>query len=204
MKKLWFGFAFASVVAIAPLGAQAQAPAPIKIPNTVRIPDIEPLIPNCADPAADHFVTLDMWARPPAGTTKVQAMNAYITADGIFHWPLVMRVRNVGDQPFMGKPGKQRAVVTEDDVLANKKGKEVGSQKFDRIEPHGSFLVHFEFTAPRAAVEAQNFHRIYTLTLELDETDQKFLEGKYGDCHPKNNKYFIEIDGSRKGWVFGN
>lgn len=203
-KQIVLSSVVAGVFALASLGAMAQSQPPLKVPNTVHLPDIEPLIPNCADPAADHFVTLDMWARPPAGVTQVQAMHAWLTPDGVFHWPLVMRVRNVGDQPFIGKPGKQRAVITEDDVLANKKGREVGSQKFDRIEPRGAFLVHFEFTAPRAAVEAQNFHRIYTLTLELDETDQRALEGKYGDCHPKNNKYFIEIDGSRKGWVFGN
>jgi hypothetical protein len=204
MKKVSVsGVAVAGALALASFGAQAQAPAPVKVPNTVHLPDIEPLIPNCADPAADHFVTLDMWSRAPAGATKVQAMNAWLTPDGVFHWPLVMRVRNVGDQPFIGKPGKQRAVVREDDVLANKKGREVGSHKFDRIEPRGAFLVHFEFTGSRADIEAQRFHRIYTLTLELDESDQKHLESKYGDCHPKNNKYFIEIDGSRKGWVFG-
>jgi hypothetical protein len=194
----------AAALALAALSPSVQADAPLKIPNIVHLPDVAPLIPNCSDPAADHFITIDMWTRPPAGVIQAAAIHAWVTPDGIFHWPLVMRVRNLGDQPFMGKPGKQSAVITEDDVIANTKGKEVGSQKFDRIEPHGSLLVHFEFTAPRAVVEAQNFHRIYTLSLKLDESDRKALESTYGDCHPKNNSYFIEIDGSRKGWVFAN
>jgi len=131
-------------------------------------------------------------------------VHAYLTPDGIFHWPLVMRVRNLGDQPYVGKPGKQRAVVTEDDVIAKTKDRQVGEQKFDRIDPRGGLLVHIEYTAPSAAVESQKFHRIYTLKLEFNESDQKALESKFGDCHPKNNSYFIEIDGSRKGWFFAN
>src|SRR6185369_17145359 len=99
----------------------------------------------------------------------------WLTADGVFHWPFVMRVRNLGDQPFIGKPGKQSAVVLEDDIVANTKGREVGTAKFDRIDQHGALLVHFEFTAPRAAVEQHSFHRIYTLSLKLDESDQKAL-----------------------------
>jgi hypothetical protein len=202
MKHVRFlGAAFAVLIAAA---SSANAAAPLTLPNTVHLPDVAPLIPNCADPAADHFITIDMWSRQPAGATQVGVVHAWLTPDGIFHWPFVMRVRNLGDQPFIGKPGKQSAVVTEDDVVANTKGRQVGSQTFDRIEPHGSLLVHFEFAAPRAVIEAQSFHRIYTLELKLDETDQKALESKYGDCHPKNNKYFIEIDGSRKGWVFAN
>ncbi|MBI1213820.1 MAG: hypothetical protein GC190_20355 [Alphaproteobacteria bacterium] len=202
MRKPRLLGAASALLILASLGAKADEP--LKIPNTVHLPDIDPLIPNCADPAADHFITIDMWARAPAGATQVAKLHAWMTPDGIFHWPLVMRVRNLGDQPFIGKPGKQRAVVTEDDVIAKTKGRQVGSQKFDRIEPRGSLLVHFEFTAPRAAVEAQHFHRIYTLSLKLDESDAKALAGPYGDCHPKNNSYFIEIDGSRKGWIFGH
>ena len=194
----------AAVASFAVVSLTARADEPIKIPNTVHLPDVAPLIPNCSDPAADHFITLDMWARAPAGATPVPALHAWLTSDGVFHWPLAMRVRNLGDQPFIGKPGMQSAVITEDDVVANTKGKEVGSQKFDRIEPHGALLVHFEFTAPRAAVEAQSFHRIYTLSLKLNTADEKALSSMYGDCHPKNNSYFIEIDGSRKGWVFAN
>lgn len=193
-----------SVALIAGLCLSASADTPLKLPNTIRIPEVEPLIPNCADPAADHFITLDMWARPPAGATKVGVIHAWMTPDGIVHWPFVMRVRNLGDQPFIGKPGQQSAVVVEDDIVAKTKGREVGTQKFDRIEPRGSLLVHFEFTAPRAAVERANFHRIYTLKLKLNENDQKALEGKYGDCHPKNNEYHVEFDGSRKGWIFAN
>jgi hypothetical protein len=202
MRK--FSVLIAAVAALSLISVNAIADAPLTIPNTVHLPDVAPLIPNCSDPAADHFVTLDMWARQPPGATPVAALHAWITADGVFHWPLVMRVRNLGDQPFIGKPGMQSAVITEDDVIANAKGKEVGSQKFDRIEPHGALLVHFEFTAPRAAVQSQNFHRIYTLTLKLNEADEKALGSMYGDCHPKNNSYFVEIDGSRKGWVFAN
>src|SRR5689334_14588864 len=91
----------------------ASAADPLKLP-AIKLPDTEPPIPNCADPAADHFGSLDMWLRPPAGSTPVSAVHAYLTPDGIFQWPLVMRVRNLGDQPYVGKPGKQRAVVTED------------------------------------------------------------------------------------------
>jgi hypothetical protein len=184
--------------------ADADTVAPLTLPNTIHLPDINPLIPNCADPAADHFISLDIWQRPPAGATQVGVVHAWLTADGVFHWPFVMRVRNLGDQPFIGKPGKQSAVVSEDDIVAKTKDREVGSLKFDRIEPHGSMLVHFEFTAPRAAIEQHNFHRIYTLTLKLDETDQKALESLYGDCHPANNKFHVEFDGSRTGWIFGN
>lgn len=197
-------FLMLAAVAFAASSLFAAADEPLNIPNTVHLPDLEPLIPNCADPAADHFITIDMWARPPAGTMQVAKLHAWVTPDGVFHWPLVMRVRNLGDQPFIGKPGQQSAVITEDDVVANAKGREVGSQKFDRIEPRGSLLVHFEFTAPRSAVEKQSFHRIYTLKLKLNESDGKALEGPYGDCHAKNNSYFFELDGSRKGWFVAN
>jgi hypothetical protein len=129
--------------------------------------------------------------------------HAWVTSDGVFHWPFVMRVRNLGDQPFMGKPGKQSAVVTEEDLAAKTK-REVGNAKFDRIDQHGSLLVHFEFTAPRAAMEHASFHRLYTLSLKFDESDSKPLEGKYGDCHANNNQYRVEFDGSRKGWIFAN
>ena len=195
--------AAAAFVAL-PLNAGADTAAPLTLPNTIKLPDVAPLIPDCADPAADHFITLDLWQRPPAGATQVGVVHAWLTPDGIFHWPFVMRVRNLGDQPFIGKPGRQSAVVTEDDIVAKTKGREVGSAKFDRIEPHGALLVHFEFTAPRAAIEHHDFHRIYTLTLKLDETDSKALEGQYGDCHPANNQYHVEFDGSRSGWIFAN
>jgi len=189
--------AAASVLAVA-------EPAPFALPNTIHLPDIDPLVPNCADPAADHFLSLDMWQRPPAGAAQFSVLHAWMTADGIFHWPFVMRVRNLGDQPFIGKPGKQSAVVLEDDIVANTKGREVGNAKFDRIDQHGALLVHFEFTAPRAAVEQHSFHRIYTLSLKLDETDPKALAGTYGDCSAKNNQYHVEFDASRKGWIFAN
>ena len=82
-KRSVLGLAVAGVIAVASFSAQAEAP--LKVPNTVHLPDIEPLIPNCADPAADHFVTLDMWARAPAGTTQVAALHAWLTPDGVFH-----------------------------------------------------------------------------------------------------------------------
>jgi hypothetical protein len=193
----------AGMLVMASYGAGADPVAPLTLPNTIKLPDVTPLIPNCADPAADHFITLDLWQRPPPGATQVGVVHAWLTPDGIFHWPFVMRVRNLGDQPFIGKPGKQSAVVTEDDIVAKTKDREVGSAKFDRIEPRGSLLVHFEFTAPRAAIERHDFHRIYTLRLKLDEADAKALEGPYGDCHPANNQYHVEFDGSRSGWIFG-
>ncbi len=196
--------AIASAGLLAAFSLSASADTPLTLPNTVHLPDVPPLIPNCADPAADHFITVDMWARPPAGTPQVGVVHAWLTPDGVFHWPFVMRVRNLGDQPFIGKPAKQSAVVTEDDIVAKTQGRVVGSQNFDRLDPRGSLLVHFEFTAPRAAVEAHSFHRIYTLTLKFDESNQKALEGQYGDCNTTNNKYHIELDGSRKGWIFAN
>jgi hypothetical protein len=199
MKRNILSVALVSVAAAIPAAA---APPPFVLPNTIKLPDPTPLIPNCADPAADRFLSLDLWQRPPAGAQQFTVQHAWLTADGIFHWPLVMRVRNIGDQPFIGKPGKQSAVVTEDDLLTGTKGKEVGSAKFDRIAQHGALLVHFEFTAPRAAVESGKFHRIYTLKLKFDESDQKALESKHGDCDTKNNTYFVELDGSRKGWFF--
>ncbi len=205
MNKLSLGLflcAMSAIFAVTP-GATADAVAPLTLPPTVHLPDVEPLIPDCADPAADHFISLDIWQRPPAGATQVGVVHAWLTSDGIFHWPLVMRVRNLGDQPYVGKPGKTSAVVTEDDIVAKTKDRVVGSIKFDRLEPHGAALVHFEFTAPRAAIEQQKFHRIYTLSLKFD-ADQKALEGMYGDCHPKNNEYHVEFDGSRKGWIFAN
>ncbi len=183
-----------------PLSAAADQ-APLQLPNTIRLPDPAPLIPNCSDPAADHFISLDLWARPPAGAQVLTVQHAWVTSDGIFHWPFVMRVRNVGDQPFIGKPGQQVATITEDNLVAGTKGKEVGSTKFDRIDQHGALLVHFEFTAPRAEIEQHSFHRIYTLSLTFND-DQKLLEGTFGDCHPTNNTYHIEFDGSRKGWIF--
>jgi len=193
---------FAVALAL-PIAATAD-PAPLTLPNTIHLPDPAPLIPNCGDPAADHFLSLDLWLRPPVGAQQIATVHAWVTADGIFHWPFVMRVRNLGDQPFIGKPGRQSAVVTEDDIAAHTKTREIAAAKFDRIEQHGALLVHFEFTAPRAAIEQHNFHRIYTLTLKLDETDRKALEGTYGDCHPANNAYHVEFDGSRKGWIFAD
>ena len=205
MNKVSLGLSLCAVSAIfaVTFDATADPVAPLTLPVTVHLPDVAPLIPDCADPAADHFISLDIWQRPPPGATQVGVVHAWLTSDGIFHWPFVMRVRNLGDQPFVGKPGAQSAVVTEDDIVAKTKDRVVGSIKFDRLEPHGAALVHFEFTATRAAIEKQSFHRIYTLSLKLSG-DQKALESMYGDCHPKNNDYHVEFDGSRKGWIFAN
>jgi len=95
MRK--YGISSVAIVALLAVTLGARADEPLKLPITVKLPDPQPLIPNCADPAADHFLTLDMWTRPPAGSTQVSAVHAYLTPDGVFHWPFVMRVRNLGD-----------------------------------------------------------------------------------------------------------
>lgn len=183
--------------------AVAATAAPIKIPDNVKMPDLEPLVPACADPAADHFLEVDISQRPPAGAERVQRISAWITPDGVLHWPFVMRVRNIGDQPFFGKPGKQSAVLTEDDVKAKTKGKVLAKVPFDRINAHSGLAVRFLFEAKAADVEKGNFHRIYTLSIKYDQLDQSITEAKTGDCNLRNNTFFIELDGSRKGWIFG-
>src|SRR5262245_34363303 len=107
--------------------AQAQE---FDVPVGVKLPEVEPLIPDCADPAADRFLEFDFSQRRPAGTTRIQKLSGWVTPDGVFHWPLVMRLRNVGDRAFAGKPGLQRAVVTEQDLLSNKT-REVMNVPFD-------------------------------------------------------------------------
>src|SRR5262245_16984985 len=112
-----FALLFVLAEGAAALAQPSTAPQPpLTLPRTVKLPDIQPLIANCADPAADHFLTLDMWKRAPAGVTKVPTLNAWIDANGIVHWPFVMRVRNLGDQPFIGQAGAQTAIVLEDDL----------------------------------------------------------------------------------------
>ena len=197
LMMLWM-----STVAAAGL-AFAAADAPLNIPVTVHLPELEPLVPACADPAADHFLEIDISQRPPAGATRVQKISAWVTADGVFHWPFVMRVRNIGDQPFFGKPGKQSVVVTEDDLAAKTKGKVLNSTPFDRVPPRSGVAARFEFTAPAEFVQKANFHRIVTLSIKYDEMGQALVTGQNGDCNLRNNSFFVEFDGSRKGWIFG-
>ena len=55
-----YGVCLAGVLLALSLDAVADpAPPPLTLPVTIKLPDVEPLIPNCSDPAADHFVTLD-------------------------------------------------------------------------------------------------------------------------------------------------
>lgn len=191
---------FGTAIAIGCAAAQA---ADIKIPNHVILPQFEPLVPSCADPAADRFLEVDISQRPPAGATRVQRLSAWATSDGVFHWPFVMRVRNIGDQPFLGKPGEQAVIVTEDDLATGKKGRVVGNVPFDRIAPHSGVAVRFEFTAPVADVEKGKFRRTYTLAIQYQKLSGQIANTRTGDCNLSNNTFTIQIDGSRKGWISG-
>jgi hypothetical protein len=190
-----------AALGLATFGA-AAAPGEFTVPVGVKLPEVEPLIPACADPAVDRFIEVDISQRPPAGATRIQKLSGWVTADGVFHWPLVMRLRNVGDKVFAGKPGLQRAVLTEDDLKTGKKGRVVATVPFDRIEPRGGVGVRFEFTAKAEDMQKQNFHRIFTLAIKYDRMDASIVENKFGDCNLRNNEWFVEFDGSRKGWIF--
>jgi hypothetical protein len=114
-----------------------------------------------------------------------------------------MRVRNIGDKAFAGKAGKQSVVVTEDDLASGKKGRVVASVPFDRIEPRSGVAARFEFAAPAVDVQKGRFHRIYTLSIKYDQMDEALINGPFGDCELRDNSFFVEFDGSRKGWIFG-
>jgi hypothetical protein len=176
--------------------------AELKIPKEVRLPELEPLVPSCSDPAADRFLEIDISQRPPAGATRVQRLSAWVTPDGVFHWPFVMRARNIGDQPFLGKPGEQAVVITEDDVSTGKKGRVVANVPFDRIAAHSGIAARFKFTAPADQVEKGKFRRVFTLSLDYKKMDVGLINGRNGDCNLKNNTFAVEFDGSRKGWIF--
>lgn len=180
------------------MGAQAQE---FDVPVGVMLPEIEPLIPACADPAADRFIEVDISQRAPAGTTRIQKLSGWVTADGVFHWPLVMRLRNVGDRVFVGKPGLQRAVVTEQDLLSGKT-REVVTVPFDRIDPRGGVGVRFHFTAPAADMAKQRFKKVFKLAIKYDRMDASIVNNQYGDCNLQNNEFSLTFDGSRKGWIF--
>ena len=180
------------------LSAHAQA---FEVPGSVKLPDLEPLIPACADPAADRFIEVDISQRPPAGTTRVQKLSGWITPDGVFHWPLVMRLRNVGDKTFAGKPGLQRAVLTEQDQLSGKT-REVVTVPFDRIDARGGVGVRFQFTAPAADMAKQRFKKVFKLAIKYDRMDASIVSNQFGDCNLQNNEFSVTFDGSRKGWIF--
>lgn len=181
--------------------AGTAAAAELNIPKHVVLPQLEPLVSPCADPAADRFLEVDIAKRPPAGATRVQRLSAWVTTDGIFHWPFVVRVRNIGDQPFLGKAGEQAVVVTEDDLASGKKGRVVASVPFDRIAPHSGVAARFEFAAPAADVEKSKFRRVYTLSIQYKRLGLEITNSRTGDCNLRNNSFVIDIDGSRKGWI---
>jgi hypothetical protein len=185
------------------LSSSAQSAPDLNIPSTVQLPQLKPIVPDCADPAADRFLEIDISKRPPAGATRVSRLSAWVTPDGVFHWPFVMRVRNIGDQPFVGKPWMQSAIVIEDEFAGRTKGKVAGETKFDRIAAHSGVAVRFEFTAPVEAIRKAKFHRIYTLSIKYDELSAAIVTGRNGDCDLLNNSFAVEFDGSRKGWIFG-
>jgi hypothetical protein len=177
--------------------AQAQA---FDVPGHVRLPELEPRIPACADPAADRFIEVDIAQRPPAGMTRIQKLSGWVSADGVFHWPLVMRLRNVGDLVFVGKPGMQRAVLTEQDLLTGKT-REVAAVPFDRIDPRGGVGVRFLFEAPAADMAKQRFKKVFKLVIKYDRLDASVVSNKFGDCDLQNNEFSLTFDGSRKGWI---
>lgn len=199
MKIALFGAATALCAALTAPGALAADG--IKIPPTVRLPALEPLAPACADPAADHFLEVDIAQRPPAGATRVPRLGAWITADGMLHWPFVMRIRNIGDQPFVGKAGLQQARLVEKDLLA-KKEKTLTSVPFDRIAAHSGVATRFEFTAPAKDVEKGKFRRVYTLDVHYDKLDEDIVSSRNGDCNLRNNSFSVEFDGGRKEWIY--
>lgn len=194
---------FAAIAAVATLTVcGSAAAAELAIPKHVQLPDLVPLVSSCSDPAADRFMEIDISQRPPAGATRVQRVGGWVTNDGVYHWPFVVRIRNIGDQPFIGKPGQQDAVVTEDDLVAGTKGRVVASVPFDRIAQHSGLAVRFTFTAPAAEVEKGKFRRIYTLSLNYKNKGYELINGRNGDCNLRNNTFTVEFDGSRKGWIF--
>ena len=106
----------ALLILIAAATNASAAPPSVTVPDHVQIPQLKSLISSCSDPAADHWLEIDISQRPPAGAARVQKLSGWTTEDGIFHWPFVMRIRNIGDKPFVGKAGKQSVVVTENDA----------------------------------------------------------------------------------------
>ena len=180
--------------------AAADTPT-VTVPTTVKLPDLEPLIEPNADPAADHFLEIDFSHRPPAGATSVQRIGAWVTPDGVFHWPFVMRIRNIGDKPFQGKAGEQFVIVTEEDLLTNKK-KEISRTPFDHIEPRSGVAARFEFAAPAESVQKPKFHRIYTLAIKFEERNGVVASAAYTDGNLQNNSFKIEFDSSKVGWIF--
>ena len=177
-------------------------PSP-QFPKDIQIPPLEPLVPPCADPAADHFIEIDITQRPPPGSTRVQRLSGWVSPDGIFHWPFVMRIRNIGDQPFIGKPGKQEAIITEEDRMGSRKTRVLTKVPFDQMGAHSGLAARFEFAAPLEQAQKGKFHRIYTLSINYQGMDSAIVNGRNGDCNLLNNKFKIEFDGSRKNWIFG-
>lgn len=179
-------------------GVQAQE---FTVPVGVKLPELEPLIPPCADPAADRFIEVDISQRPPTGTTRIPRLSGWVAADGVFHWPLVMRLRNIGDRAFVGKPGLQRAVLTEQDQLSGKT-REVMTVPFDRIDARGGVGVRFQFTAPAVDMAKQRFKKVFKLAIKYDRMDASIVSNQFGDCNLQNNEFSVTFDGSRKGWIF--
>jgi len=181
----------------------AWAEDAIKVPKQVRLPELTPLVSLCADPAADHFLEVDISQRPPAGAARVQRLGAWVTSDGMLHWPFVMRIRNISDQPFMGEAGKQRARVVEKDLAVGGRERTVATSPFDRIDRYSGLAVRFEFAAPAKEVEKGKFHRIYTLDIQYDKLNETIVNSKNGDCNLRNNSFAIEFDGKRPAWIYG-
>jgi hypothetical protein len=181
----------------------SEPPGTLDFPKEIQIPPLVPLVPPCADPAADRFIEIDISQRPPPGSTRVPRLSGWITPDGLFHWPFVMRVRNIGDQPFFGKPNRQYAAITETDIKGGGKARVVAKVQFDRIAAHSGLAMRFEFVAPADQAKRGRFHRRYALAITYEGMDGAIVNGRNGDCDLLNNKFSIEFDGSRKNWIFG-
>jgi hypothetical protein len=190
----------ACALAFALSASTAASAQEFRVPGHVELPNLEPLIPACADPAVDRFIEVDISQRPPAGTTRIQKLSGWVSADGIFHWPLVMRLRNIGDKVFVGKPGLQRAIVTEQDLLTGKT-REVAKVPFDRIDPRGGVGVRFQFEAPAADMAKQRFKRVFKVAIKYDRMDASIVTNQFGDCNLRNNEFSLTFDGSRPGWI---
>lgn len=187
--------------ALAGTAIAANAP-PGEFPKEIQLPPLESLVPPCADPAADHFIEIDISQRPPEGSTRVQRLSGWVTPDGIFHWPFVMRMRNIGDQPFLAKPGQQFVTITLDDLTTGKRNQTLAKIPFDRVAAHSGMAARFEFSAPLEQAQKGRFHRIYTLAVKYEHMDAAIINGRNGDCNLRNNLFAIEFDGSRKNWIF--
>ena len=75
------------------LGLAAAAPPEVTVPGHVQIPELKPLISTCSDPAADHWLEIDISQRPPAGAARVQKISGWTEI------PQVLTIASQGGDP---------------------------------------------------------------------------------------------------------